>query len=222
MWYILGVYLMSMDNHLVSLGFTPEEFPAGTHMCYIYNDDKEKNSIISKFIESAVANNEQMHYFRYGPKGETLEEARRSLGTQLPEDGASGRFKISRALDAYCPDGVFVPERTIKQISEAYLSSIKNGYAGARFTSEMMWSLEKAPGSERLVEYEAYVSQVVAQYPLTAICQYDARQFDGATLFDVLAVHPAMIVHGQVVRNPYYIPPEKFLASRRACACACA
>ena len=79
----------------------------------------------------------------------------------------------------------------------------------------MGWALEGLPGTERLIEYEARVNTVVAEYPCTACCQYDARRFDGATLFHVLSVHPAMVVHGQVVRNPYYIPPEKFLAKLR-------
>jgi hypothetical protein len=44
------------------------------------------------------------------------------------------------------------------------------------------------------------------------MCQYDARLFDGATLFKVLQVHPYIIAQGQIVRNPYYIKPEDFKA----------
>jgi hypothetical protein len=40
--------------------------------------------------------------------------------------------------------------------------------------------------------------------PVTAICQYDTRLFDGETLYRLLTVHPMMIVRGRVVRNPYY------------------
>ncbi len=69
-----------------------------------------------------------------------------------------------------------------------------------------------------MIEYEAQLNTVVAKYPCTALCQYDARRFDGATLFHVLSVHPAMVVQGQVVRNPYYIPPEKFLGKLRTAA----
>ena len=44
------------------------------------------------------------------------------------------------------------------------------------------------------------------------MCQYDARLFDGATLFKVLQIHPFMVAQGQVVRNPYYLRPEEFLS----------
>ena len=61
------------------------------------------------------------------------------------------------------------------------------------------------------MEYEALVNTVLDTHPVTPICQYDARRFDGATLLNVLKVHPMMIVQGQIVHNPYYMPPEEFL-----------
>jgi hypothetical protein len=75
----------------------------------------------------------------------------------------------------------------------------------------MEWALKGIPGSERLIEYEAGINTIVGEHPITALCQYDARLFDGATLFEVLRVHPMMVIRGQVVRNPYYIPPEEYL-----------
>ena len=99
---------MSDPGRLSSLGSTAELFPAGTHMRYIYNDERERLEPISKFVESG----------------------------------------------------------------------------------------------------------------LQAHCQYDARRFDGATLFDVLNVHPMMIIRGQVVRNPYYVEPEHFLERHLSCRLA--
>jgi len=79
-------------------------------------------------------------------------------------------------------------------------------------TGEMSWSLKDYPGSRDLLEYEARINLLVRDVPTTAVCQYDARLFDGATLYGILSVHPMMIVHGRVVRNPYYLEPEVFLA----------
>ena len=41
-------------------------------------------------------------------------------------------------------------------------------------------------------------------------CQYDARLFNGGTLYHVLQVHPFMIVKGQVMENPFHIRPKEF------------
>jgi NADH:ubiquinone oxidoreductase subunit B-like Fe-S oxidoreductase len=74
----------------------------------------------------------------------------------------------------------------------------------------MTWTLKGIPGSERLLEYEVLLSTVIANFPHSGMCQYDARRFDGATLFNVLKVHPWMIVRGKIVQNPYYISPQEF------------
>ncbi len=182
-------------------------------MCYIYNDDRECRDTMIQFIESGLREGEEVDYFYHGAKGETLEAAQERIGLRSPAGGWKGVFKLAPALDIYCPDRTFVVDRMLACLRDLYLSSVKNGFIGVRATGEMGWALEGLPGTERLIEYESLVNKVVAEYPCTALCQYDARRFDGATLFHVLSVHPAMVVQGQVVRNPYYIPPEKFLAT---------
>ena len=181
-------------------------------MCYIYNDDGERRDTMLKYIESGLREGEEVDYFCHGEKGETLEDAQERIGIRNPPGGWKGVLKLAQALDIYCPDRTFVVERMLGCVRDLYLSSVKNGLIGVRATGEMGWAQEGLPGTEHLIEYEALLNNVVAEYPCTALCQYDARRFDGSTLFHVLSVHPAMVVQGQVVRNPYYIPPEKFLA----------
>jgi hypothetical protein len=101
----------------------------------------------------------------------------------------------------------------IETVGEAHHRSIREGYVGARVAGEMSWAKRGRPGSEKLAEYECRINVLVRTVPTTAVCQYDAQRFDGATLYDILSVHPMMIVHGQVVSNPYYIEPEVFLTN---------
>lgn len=180
-------------------------------MCYIYDNDEERRAGMAKFVEDGLLEGEEVDYFYHGMKGETLEAARERIGLRTPEGGWKGTFKLAPAMDIYCPDRTFVVERMLGCLRDVYLSSVKSGFAGVRVTGEMGWALEGLPGTEHLIEYESLVNDVVAEYPCTALCQYDARRFDGHTLFQVLSVHPAMVVQGEVVKNPYYIPPEKFL-----------
>jgi len=48
------------------------------------------------------------------------------------------------------------------------------------------------------------VNRVVQTHPITAMCQYDANRFPGETIFQALQVHPYMVMHGQLVKNPSY------------------
>jgi hypothetical protein len=79
-----------------------------------------------------------------------------------------------------------------------------------RSSGEMSWTLRDIPGSDRWLEYETLLNTVTGTFPHTEMCLYDARLFDGATLFKVLQVHPYMVADGQSVRNPFYLGPEEF------------
>jgi hypothetical protein len=88
---------------------------------------------------------------------------------------------------------------------------------GARATGETSWSRE-VPGGELIVEYEAKLNTLLLDLPVTALCQYDVHRFDGATILDILRVHPLMLIAGQVVANPYYVGHEQFLGHRNPVA----
>ena len=206
---------MSASERLVSMGFTDEQFPAATHMCYIYKNDQERMELVSKYLASGLQSGEKLGYFVDLISPEEMREELRALGLNLPDEMDERDFTIKPALEVYCPDGRFVPEYMLGKLRTTYETSINEGYLGARLSGEMSWALRDGVyGAERLMEYEALVNNVLVDYPLTAICQYDARRFDGSMLFDVLNVHPMMIIRGQVVRNPYYVPPEIFLAKQ--------
>jgi len=203
-------------DRLVSLGVTAERFPAGTHMCYVFNDDDERLEMIAKFVESGVRENEMVGYFSDLLPPDEARARLRAAGAELPASTDDRRLAIQPALATYCPSGRFEPAQMLDRLRTMYSSSMAEGYAGARATGEMTWALRGVAGSDRLIEYEALINTVVKEHPTTAICQYDARRFDGGTLFDVLSVHPMMVIRGQVVRNPYYIEPDRFLQKHLA------
>jgi hypothetical protein len=80
----------------------------------------------------------------------------------------------------------------------------------------MSWVLRKNVTLVDLLAYEAKVNEYVKIPPCAAICEYDARKFDGATIMDILRVHPAMIVRGQIVKNPYFTPADELLSQYKA------
>lgn len=195
----------------VSMGFTRELYPAGTHMCLIYSDDPERLKLISKFLESGLSAGEKVTYFVDTMTPGDLQNCLVNMGVNIPHNRNLEQFSIRVAMNTYCPNGKFVPGDMLDTLRGYYQEAIKEEYSGVRVSGEMSWALKGIPGSERLLEYEALVNDVLVTHPITAICQYDANCFDGATILDVLRVHPMIIVHGQIVRNHYYMKPEDFL-----------
>lgn len=198
----------------IDLGFSDEKFPQGTHMCYIYNDDEERKSVISKFLKAGLRDNERVAYFAHSMDKAELVDMINENGEAL-SDQESENLLVAPAKETYCPDGTFNMDNMVKNLTDFYQSTISDGFSTARVSGEMQWVLDRNPGTERLMEYESLGDIVLKPNPITIICQYDARKFDGATILNCLKVHPYMIVKGQIVRNPYYLTHEEFMAEMK-------
>ncbi|MBF0342654.1 MAG: MEDS domain-containing protein [Nitrospirae bacterium] len=206
---------METGSYQVDYGFTKETFPLGTHMCYIYNDDRERRKVMAKFVESGLLAKEKVVYLVDVATTGDIDEYLKVMGLDVDEARGTGQLVMETAMRGYCPSGSFDIESMLQTWKDFYNLSQSEGYAAVRGTGETWWTQRGVPGSERWVEYEAMLNKLVLDYPFSGIlCQYDAKMYSGATLFDVLSVHPLMIVHGQIVRNPYYVQPDVFLARR--------
>ncbi|MCP4397321.1 MAG: hypothetical protein GY801_08495 [bacterium] len=111
-----------------------------------------------------------------------------------------------------CPTKETIMCQNDLQVSLGFTS--KKVPPASRIIGEMPPEVQDVPGGDRLLEYESRVSILLREHPFTVICQYDANVFDGATIMDVLKVHPQTIVNGAVVQNPFFIQPEEYLQKR--------
>lgn len=197
---------------MVSLGFAAGKVPAGTHICQIFSDDDERNEALINFLISGLQARERSACFSEkvdeGALGDAFAQNGLPSCTELSRQGA---LSISGTRNVYFQDNRFDPEQMLGRLSDFYHQSTAAGYAAARVIGEMLPEVQTLPGGDRLLEYESRVSLLLREVPVTSVCQYDARSFDGATIMDILKVHPHMVVKGEVINNPFYIPPEEFL-----------
>lgn len=196
---------------LVSLGFTADKVPAGTHICQIFTDDDERNDSLLQFLLSGLKSKERAACFSEKTDDQELGEFFSQNDLSYPELSRQGAVTLSGTRDVYFQDNRFDPDRMLDLISDFYLEAMQAGYTAARVIGEMLPEVQDIPGGERLLEYESRISLLLRDVPVTSVCQYDAHAFDGATIMDILKVHPQMVVRGAVINNPFYIPPEEFL-----------
>jgi hypothetical protein len=205
---------MKNNSHKISLGFTNELFEPGVHICQIFNSDEERQNALVNYIVSGIEAGENTVCFSDKETEDSMREFFEQDGISFDELKNSGHFSLHKSGESYFEGGTFEPERMLDKIKSLYLSSMKEDLSGARVIGEMLPEVENIPGGNRLMEYESKVSMLLRKYPVTSVCQYDAREFDGATLLEILKVHPYMIVHGSVVHNPFYIHPEEYLKGK--------
>lgn len=202
---------MKQDSLMVSLGFTDEKVCAGAHICQIYSHDDERNDSLLKFLLSGIQTGERAICFSEKMDEETL--AAFFSEHQISYDAYKQRraIALSGTKDVYFQDNIFDPDRMLNTLTTYHQESLELGFPAARVIGDMAPEVQTISGGNRLLEYESRVSLLLKERPVTCVCQYDAREFDGATIMDVLKVHPQMIVRGTVVHNPFFIPPEEFL-----------
>jgi hypothetical protein len=203
---------MKDQRQLIGRGFTQEALPECHHVCLIYNNEEQRREIVSEYLAAGIRQGELVRYFTDTTPPQEIRGWLLETGVKLPKAEKDGAFGITSAESAYCPSGRFVPQEVIDNMVSRYAMAEKAGYCASRACGEMSWVLRDIPGSERFLEYEVRINMITETFPYIGMCQYDARLFDGATLYDVLQVHPYMIAQGQIVRNPFYIKPEEFLA----------
>lgn len=201
---------MTREHRQVSLGLSGQKFREGYHIIYIYNDDVEKRRTMAKFFQHGFLENDKALYLVDDISPSELESELLELGVEV--EAGQTDFDLRKGHYTLCPDNYFSPDFMLDIVGEYYDQAIQEGYAGARGVGEMSWALVEGRSTvPDLLEYEARLTDILEDHPLTTVCQYDARRFDGALIMDMLSVHPMMIVRGQLVKNPSYVEKDIFL-----------
>jgi hypothetical protein len=193
----------------VDLGFATAPVHPGTHVCQIYSEDAERSDALLRFLSAGLRSGESTACFSESVTEGELDEWFAREGLSLAVERAAGRFVSAPTRATYFQDGRFDPDRMLDLLTRFHEGSIAAGRPAARVIGEMSPEIGTIPGGSRLLEYESRVNHLLRDHPVTAVCQYDARRFDGATIMDVLTVHPMTVVRGAVVLNPFYVPPEE-------------
>lgn len=198
---------MPRQRRQISLGFRPEPFPEGLHICYLYFDDAERSNVVSSYVHSGLEQGETVDYMAHANGPEMLQGRLEKLGIAACAREHPRQFHVQTATEAYCPDGHFDPEQILAKLRAVALRCRSEGFAGARMASEADW-VAGNPEAGRLLSFEEEISDTLSAAPLTLLCQYDTRKFSGAMIFDLLNAHPLVLMRGQIIRNPYYRPPR--------------
>jgi PAS domain S-box-containing protein len=203
--------LVDTGQALMQLGFTKEAFPAGTHICQIFSDEEERCGAITAFVEAGVREGERTICFvsnRLDPA--TLGARLQEHGLALEELKAAGAVSLVDAREVYFKEGRFDANRPFALFTQFHEEALKAGRS-ARAMGEVNPEAGRFEGGRPLVAYESRVSRFLQEKRMMAVCQYEAKGFDGATIMDILRVHPLMVLRGEVIHNPFFVPSRPCL-----------
>ncbi|MFB2622708.1 MEDS domain-containing protein [Methanothermobacter marburgensis] len=184
----------------------------GDHLCLIYEDEDEWLGVMVPFIRAGLEAGERCMYITSEHDAPHVRSVLANDIPSLSEAEKSGQFIMVSASEVYTAGGVFDPQSMISFLESEVRNALADGFSGLRATGEMTWILKGAPGSERIIEYEALLNDFFSENECIAICQYHRPRFKADIIKGVLLTHPLVLWNHSIYINPYYIDPDTLLA----------
>src|SRR5580704_3109498 len=186
------------------------------HICLIYESQGEQLAMPVPSIRMGLERGEKCIFIAPEKTLRDVNEGLHAIGIDVDEAMNSGRLAVASQEDTYLRNGHFEPDRMIRFLADSLEPAIASGFSGLRVVGEMTWALGGDLGTGQLIEYEAKLNHFVHDHPVTVTCQYDHNRFSPEVILNVIRTHPIVIYGNFVCSNPYYIPPEEFLAPNHA------
>ncbi|WNG61503.1 histidine kinase [Archangium gephyra] len=183
----------------------------GDHLCLVYENPEEQWGAVIPYITEGLARNEACLYVIDDRALDEVRQAFIAHGVDIDAAVRSGQFVFATKREAYLASGCFEPRGMISFLEKTVQEAVAAGRTGFRVTGEMTWALGEACGCDRLIEYEALLSNFFPGSRASAICQYNRKRFSADMIRDVLRTHPVAILGNQVCPNLYYETPAMVL-----------
>jgi hypothetical protein len=184
---------------------------AGDHVAATFRDDAGFASNTLAFVRQALNARARVLVF---PAASQVDPVRRRL-TDADHDidaaATAGRLQFLDATKVQLATGTFDPDYLIRTYTAATQQAVDDGYQGLWVSVDMTWANPHAVDLDALVRFEAHANILFATGHLTAICQYDHRQFSAGDIERACRAHPHN-AGGRAFR--YYLTDDRtFLAT---------
>jgi hypothetical protein len=205
----------SGDEEHESICFAGSELGAQRHICAFFRSAEEEYRVVLPFIKDGF---ECAHKAFHVVDPKLCEEHRERLaaaGIDVAAAEESGQLDLRSWSDVYLRDGCFDKDRMLGLLAEVLEDGRAQGFGLTRMVAHVEWALEKQPGVDDLVEYEARVNYIWPHHKDAVICTYDLTKFGGQIVMDILRTHPMVLIGGIIQENPFFVPPDEFLKELR-------
>lgn len=182
------------------------------HLCLIYETQQEQLSAAIPFIRDGFERGEKCLYVADQPTAAGVFDAMRAEGIDVDAALRGGALSVANKQEKFLKQGRFDRKWMLQFFEGASQEAKQAGFPTLRIIAEMTWVLGGDSGTEELMVHEATFNYFFRDRDALAICQYNRARFAPEVILDVIRTHPIVIYGGIVCENPYYIPPDEFLA----------
>lgn len=182
------------------------------HVCAFFNSKDEEYETLTPYYKEAIDLHEKCLHI-LDPENMAEHKSRLgNAGIDVALCETSGQLELVTWRYVYYDEsGTFDKRRIFSIAADSKKAGMQAGFKRLRLVGDMNWALAHLPGRNKLVEFEANVTQALLHSDQTVLCIYDIAQLSGNTMMDLLRTHPYTVIGGVVQENPFFIPAEKML-----------
>lgn len=185
-----------------------DRLETGTHACLLYDRREDQMAAVVPFIHKGLRLGHRCLYVVDDCTAADVFSALSVAHADVVGAVRSGALIVHTKQATYLRGGRFDPVAMLAFLDTAIDDAVDAGYAAFRGTGEMTWALGAEPGTDRLLEYEAHLTGLIAGRPALLICQYNRPRFPPEIIRGVLLTHPTAIVGPRVYDNPFNERPD--------------
>lgn len=206
------------ETHGKAVSIGQSEFRCPCHACAFFHSRDEEYELLLPFSMAGARAGERL--FQVVDNAQLPERRRRlaEAGIDVAEAESKGQLEIRPWENAYLRGNRFDQYAMLELIQEVLKGGRSSGFPMTRLWANMEWALDDLPGVHDIVEYETRLNHLLPNYNDVVVCTYDLSKFSAPLVMDIMRTHPQVIIGGVLQENPFYVPPDEFLAelSRRA------
>ncbi len=203
---------MSAAHAFEQLVDAVERLGPSEHLCMSYQTREEALAAVIPFLRRGLDRREQCIVIASEGSRSAILAAMQSEGIAVGTSMESGALSVIDARDTYRRNGSFDPEQMLAWVRERARAATGAGFSALRIVGDMVCIAEGKLDVEQLAEYEAKLNYLLPNQPVSALCLYDRGRFRPDIIREVIVTHPLVVVGGTVCRNPYFVPPDDYLA----------
>jgi excisionase family DNA binding protein len=174
----------SAPSQPVALDVGGVSIPVPGHLATFYSSDAGRTRLTIPFLADGLRFGQPCLLVATNDILKVYMEALRNLdGFHLSQAEASGQFT------AVGFDGA-TAERAVSFWEGKFADILSRGPALIRHVGEMACVRPMFPSEDEMLRFEEGYEVMCRRFPVSAICQYDVREFDGVAMLRVLKAHP--------------------------------
>jgi hypothetical protein len=186
----------------------------GDHVGVFYRGGLERDAIVVPAIVSALTAGCGVVHVCDRSEPEEVAAQLQAAGIDIESAARHGQLHVFGGAHAYVSDGSFEPQRTVDFYRRLVDDTRARGFDVLCVMGEMSWSLSGAPGTERLLEYEALYAAHFDGTSTVTLCLYDLEETGGDQILDLLRLHGRVVLNGMELENPHVEADLLFGAAR--------